>query len=140
MNFSSYLFLWPAAWIIAIFGTSIAYRRSRGRPIVPKKPVDSVFFEKNASTRWASKCLIVAVTPTELTITPQFPFTLGFFPEMYGVEHSIPLTEIQCAEAYQGWLGLNTKVHIQSRPKPLLLKLKEQRHFIDVIGSNGSSL
>ncbi len=78
-------------WIVFVIGVSIVFRRSRGKPLFPKVPVDAIYVEKSASGRWASNCLLVAVTQKALSVVPKFPFNLMFLPEVYGLERTIPI-------------------------------------------------
>jgi hypothetical protein len=91
---------WIALWI----GASIVYRRGKGKPIFPRAPADAVFVTragsgrslKNLITRigGARNCLLIAVTPTDLEVTPWFPFNLMFLPEIYGLECRVPLADL----------------------------------------------
>ena len=92
-------------WLAGVIAASILFRRGRGKPIFPRVPPDAIFAERTASgasrknllTRigGARNCLMVCVTPERVTIGPWFPFTLLFLPEIYDLDHSIPLSVIR---------------------------------------------
>jgi hypothetical protein len=102
---SSLSFLGPLSWIFLWIAASIVFRRSRGKPIFPTKPQDSIFYERTASGHshrnfltaigGARNCLMVAVTPQELIVQPWFPLNLMFLPEIYDLEHRIPRANIR---------------------------------------------
>lgn len=93
------LFGTAIAWIGLWVGASIIYRKSRGKPLFPRKPQDAAFFESNASGHsnrnrltklgGARNCLSVAVTKDAVVIQPRFPFNLMFLPEIYDFEYTI---------------------------------------------------
>jgi len=100
----------PLLWAFAIFAwfaASVAWRHFFGKPLFARPLPDAVFVERWASGR-AGKGLIarlsttrrglqVQVTGRELIVTPHFPVTLGFMPEIYGLDHRIPLTAVRSA-------------------------------------------
>jgi hypothetical protein len=89
-------FPWLAmAWIPSVVLLSVLFRRSRGKPVVPKVPPNALYVERSASGRMASNCLIVAVTRETLIVVPRFPFNLMFIPEIYGLEHVIPVASVR---------------------------------------------
>ena len=45
----------------------------------------------------ARNCIQVQVTGSELHLHPHFPFTIGFMPELYGLDLVIPLERISSA-------------------------------------------
>ncbi|MEG3143434.1 hypothetical protein U1839_02095 [Sphingomonas sp. RT2P30] len=93
-------FLIPLLWVVLAVGISVAFRRINDKPIIPRLPTGARFAERIASGRslrsiitrfgGAGNCLMVAVTGDRLVVTPFFPFTLMFLPEIYGLEASIP--------------------------------------------------
>lgn len=93
-------FAWIAFWLLV----SLAYRMWAQKPLFAHPSTDAVFTEawtsgssnKNvfAKLGGARNCLRVTVTPTLLEVRPHFPFTL-FFPEVYDLEHQIPLSQVQ---------------------------------------------
>ncbi len=102
---SDWIFYFPFVWIGGGIVVSILYRRLHGKPVVPRMPRDTNYKELTASGwddgNWlrrlggANRCLMVAVTDRELIVTPFFPFTLLFLPEIYGLELSVPLVRIR---------------------------------------------
>ena len=93
-------FLWIAGWLAA----SVVYRCSRGKPVLFFGIEGADFIERFASGRsndtWyaklggASNCLVVAVAQHHLIVRPIFPFNLLFLPEIYGLEHVVPVDRI----------------------------------------------
>ena len=93
------LFLWVAL--------SIIYRRMSGKPLVASAHPGSVFAERWMSARigtgllarlgTARNCMHVQVTGSELHLHPHFPFTIGFMPEIYGLDLVVPLERISSA-------------------------------------------
>jgi hypothetical protein len=92
--------VWVGGWLLA----SILVRRARGKVSFAPTSESFRFSEKWASGRsldtWWSKlggarnCLFVAVGNDKLSIQPHFPFSLGFLPEIYGLEQEIPLSRV----------------------------------------------
>jgi len=92
------------AGIAAMLWASVAYRRSRGKPIFFTRVENAAYAESNASGHsnrtWftrlggANRVLVVAVVDRRLVIRPRFPFNLLFMPEIYGLEHEVPLDQI----------------------------------------------
>jgi hypothetical protein len=111
----SVLFGGALAWIALWITASVIYRGSRGKPIFPRKPDHTLFFErygsgnsnKNFLTKLggASNCLSVAVTRDSLIVRPIFPFNLMFLPEIYGLEYEIPRRNIRSVVEKKGFLG-----------------------------------
>ena len=93
------LFLWVAL--------SITYRRMSGKPLVASARPGSVFAERWMSARigtgllarlgTARNCMHVQVTGSDLHLHPHFPFTIGFMPEIYGLDLVVPLERISSA-------------------------------------------
>lgn len=136
-------FLWIASWIIA----SAWYRRANGKPIFPRVPADAVFYEHWCSGRslrnWltriggARNCLIVYIRANELTVTPKFPFTLMFLPEIYGMDVSTPLALIAFVEPTRGPLGHALRiVFAKGGPLPMELRLHGEDDFIRCLGND----
>ena len=104
----SFGFVWITGWIIA----SVIYRQSRNKPILFPRDVGAEFVEAAVSgyshDTWytklggASRCLYVAVAHRHLIIRPHFPFNLMFLPEVYGLEHKVPLEQITKVEFRPG--------------------------------------
>lgn len=81
-------------WLTAAVAASVIYRRRKGKPIIPKPSADATYVVRGVSGQFARNALMVYVTPDELTVTPMFPFTLLFLPEIYRCELKIPLEAI----------------------------------------------
>ena len=105
-------------WIASVIAASVVYRRRKNKSIFPEVPEDAVYIEKKAGSAWASGCLLVVVTPKLIAVTPTFPFTLMFLPELFNLEK----TE---------WLWLVKDVEIRSSLRPLntIVRLKDGRSF-----------
>lgn len=103
--FPDWALYFPFLWISGCIAVSIIYRRIHDKPIIPRMPSGTRYKERAASGwddgNWlrrlggANRCLMVAVTDRELIVTPFFPFTLLFLPEMYGLELRVPLAGIR---------------------------------------------
>lgn len=88
-----------AAWAVVFVGASIVIRARRGKPLFRPQLAGVRFAEgwrsgrshRNLLTRigGARNCLWVAVTADELRVGPHFPFSLGFLPEVYGLEQCV---------------------------------------------------
>jgi hypothetical protein len=95
---------WLAA-IVLWFALSVLYRIYAKKPMFATVGADCKFSEKWASGRFgtgvvarlgtAKNCIHVRVTDKTIEIHPQFPFTLGFMPEIYNLDHSIPLENVR---------------------------------------------
>lgn len=117
-------------WIVVVIGLSIAFRRSRGKPLFPKIPVNAIYSEKWASGRWASNCLLVAVTQEALSVVPKFPFNLMFLPEVYGLERNIPIRSIRNVRPLRGY-GVGNNVAVDYGEAELRLKVRNPQAFLD---------
>ena len=122
------------AWIVFVIGVSIMFRRSRGKPVFPAVPADALYVDKSASGRWASNCLLVAVTDKALSVVPKFPFNLGFLPEIYGLERTIPLRNIREVRRLRG-LGLGNNVAVDYGEAELRLKVRNPKAFVDALAA-----
>jgi hypothetical protein len=119
-------------WILLVVSASIVFRRSRGKPVFTSVPSDALFVDKRASGRWASNCLLVAVTDQALSVVPKFPFNLMFLPEIYGLERTIPLRDIREARRLGGlWFGNN--VSVDYGEADLRLKVHNPQSFLDTL-------
>ena len=129
-------------WVFAVVLASIVYRRATGKSIRPTVPSNSRFSEtwtsgrslQNLITRLggARNCLIVAVTPTSLEVHPQFPFTLMFLPEIYGLDWDIPLTKVRAVRTERGLFGDRDIVEFvtdEGRTERLELRLRKAPEF-----------
>lgn len=120
------------AWIVFIVGISVVFRRSRGKPVFPKLPNGAVYVDKSASGRWASNCLLVAVTDEALSVVPKFPFNLMFLPEIYGLERTIPVSSIREVQQLRGF-GFGNNVSIDYGEDKLRLKVRSPQAFVDAL-------
>ena len=133
--------LFAVGWIALAIAVSIVFRKKRGKPIFPKAPVDALFSERGCSGRsldtpWARiggarNCLLVALTPQELTIIPTFPFNLIFLPEIYGLGHSIDISSIRKVVDRKGILGrCLTTTYADPKVRRVELRLRHHDAFI----------
>jgi hypothetical protein len=120
------------AWLLFVIGISIAFRRSKGRPVIPRVPDGAIYNDKWASGRWASNCLLVSVTSDALSVVPKFPFNLMFLPEIYGLERIIPVREIREVRRLRG-LGVGNNVAVDYGEAELRLKVRNPQAFIDAL-------
>lgn len=91
------------SWLVA----SVVYRRQAGKPMFAAAPPDAGFSERWVSARMgtglvarlgtARHCMHVQVSQRALRIHPHFPFTLAFMPELYDLDHVIPLPQVLSA-------------------------------------------
>lgn len=136
--------VWVSGWILA----SILYRRLHGKPIVFRNIENAAFMESTASGHsnrtWytklggASRCLIVAVVGKRLIIRPRFPFNLMFLPEIYGLEHDVPVDQVTRVELTSGRLG---RVRLEFRdPRDSLhditVHLRNPDEFVKALGKD----
>ena len=117
-------------WIVFVIGASVAFRRSRGKPLFPKVPVNAIYSEKSASGRWASNCLLIAVTQEALSVVPKFPFNLMFLPEVFGLERTIPVRSIRNVRPLRGF-GVGNNVAVDYGEAELRLKVRNPQAFLD---------
>ena len=92
-----------AVWLVA----SVACRLYLRKPLWASTSPHARFSERWVSARMGSglvarlgtarNCMHVQVTGTGLAIHPHFPFTLGFMPEIYDLDHVIPLDQVMAA-------------------------------------------
>lgn len=135
--FPDWFFFVALGWVVLVFVISAVVRRVAGKPLIPKIPENALFAERWASGRWASNCLLVSVTPGELTVVPKFPFNLGFLPDVYGLERRIPLSSVNYVKQTASLIGNNVVVQYDDEKRKLGLKLRNPRSFVDVLGSQG---
>ena len=119
-------------WIFSIAIASIIYRRKNGKPIFPAIPENAIYVEKRAGAPWAQRCLLVVVTPEILAVTPTFPFTLFFLPEVYRMEKAEWLSSIVGVDVRSSMWPLNTTVRLKNGKK-FRLRLKRPKDFAAVI-------
>jgi hypothetical protein len=79
--------------------------------------------------------LLVYVSDGQLVVTPRFPFTLMFLPEIYGLDLRVPLASIASVEPVQHFWGSSLRVAFHSDdPDPIELKLHDERAFVESLG------
>jgi hypothetical protein len=124
------------AWTVFVVGISIVFRRSKGKPVFPVVPSGALYVDKWASGRWASNCLLVAVTDNAVTVVPRFPFNLMFLPEVYGLERTIPMTTVREVRRLQSF-GLFNNVAVvydDGVQRELRLRVRKPQAFVDAVG------
>ncbi len=142
--------LFPLLWIGGWIAASIWFRRANGKPINPKRPLVTAFCAdwcsgrslRNVLTRigGARNCLLVYVSDDQLIVTPRFPFTLMFLPEIYGLDLTTPVASIASVEPVQHFGGRALRVSFcLGGPAPIELKLHDERRFLDVLGRQASA-
>ena len=142
----SVLFGGALAWVALWIAASVIYRGSRGKPIFPRKPDHTLFFErygsgnsnKNLLTKLggASNCLSVAVTRDSLIVRPIFPFNLMFLPEIYGLEYDIPRKNIRSVVEKEALLGRITTLEFSTpdgEQHSIDLRLRSMDKFLQAL-------
>ena len=128
-------------WVVLVTLVSIVYRLNRGKPIAPKAPGNAIFVQRGASGGsgfgGASNCLLVYVTPTELCVTPTFPFTLMFVAEFYGLELTLTPRQIAEATILRRWWGKRVIIHRADGGKAFRLKLRNPDALADALREIG---
>ena len=124
------------AWLALIYGGSIVVRRANGKPIFPKVPDGALYADKWASGRWASNCLIVSVTDKAVSVVPKFSFNMGFLPEIYGLERTIPITSVSEVRRIRSFGLLNNVavVYDDGVQREMRLKVRRPEAFLDAVG------
>lgn len=127
------LVIWPPSlwWVVRS-------RRAQGFDLMARTPADQIFAEKGASGSEAGKlggasnCLLVAVTPREFIITPNFPFSLiAAAGGPIGLVHRAPRSAVS-ASATKSWRGGNVRVEVEKAAKRVVmdLKLRDPHRFL----------
>jgi hypothetical protein len=135
--------VFPVAWLAVWVVSSIIYRRMSGKPIFPRVPDSAVFAEawrsgrslKNVLTSigGASNCLLVYVADGALTIVPVFPFNLLFLPEVYGLETTVPISDVKVSDV-DGLFGKRLLLTIEgSRKGRFELRLNDRQGFREAL-------
>ncbi|MEP6785839.1 MAG: hypothetical protein ABI898_08865 [Sphingomonadales bacterium] len=138
-------------WIALAIGISIAFRKRRGKPLFPKVAPDAVYSERGCSGRsldtpWgriggARNCLLVALTRNTFLITPIFPFNLIFLPEIYGLDHTFPISAIREVSDKKGILGRRlTVTYADPKIRRVELRLRNHDAFLDRLRQLGVSV
>ncbi len=101
----------PLIWLFGVIVASILFRRFRGNPIFRAGPRSYRYKEgwiSGYSHRGiltflggARNCLTVTLTDNLLTVHPNFPFSLFFLPEVYDLDHKIPIEKLRSVEKKQ---------------------------------------
>lgn len=128
-----WLFMVAPAWIAVVVIASILYRRHLGKPVYPRLPSNAIFAERCASGPFASRCLLVGVTETDVTVVPQFPFNLMFLPDVYRLERTIPLGSIKQVDTPRRFLGSNVVVTYGDARRVLRLRLRDPLAFVKAL-------
>ena len=140
---SEYAPLTTVAWLLFVVAASVVRRRVRDKPIWPTIPQDFRFAEKFASgyscdnfvrrLGGARNCLLVIVTDQAIAVTPIFPFNLMFLPEVWGLEHLVPLDRITAVVPTTHWYGNRVELEFDSDDggrKRFALILRMQSAFL----------
>jgi hypothetical protein len=78
---------------------------------------------------------MVYVQRNELIVTPKFPFTLMFLPEIYGLEVRVPLSAITSVAPTRFLFGRALRItFVEGGPPPLELRLRDEDGFIRHLG------
>jgi len=134
-------------WIILVILASIIYKRRKGKslPVIDSQKVlyresgASGSSHKNFLTRLggARGCLVVTTTKNEIDIRTFFPFNLMFIPEIYDLQHRIPVQQIRNIERVKHMIGKDSlKIDFidQGRgSKTIELYLGNPEKFLDSI-------
>lgn len=139
--------LLPLFWLGGWIAASIWFRRANGKPIMPQKPTNAAFCEdwcsgrslRNGLTRvgGARNCLLVYVANGQLVVSPRFPFTLMFLPEIFDLDIRASTAEIACVEPRRQFWGSALRISFNSGDlAPIELRLDDERGFIDSLGSH----
>lgn len=132
-QFPIWLFALAWGWVALILGASAFYRKANGKPIIPRLPKDALYSERAASGRWANNCLMVALTKDAIGVTPFFPFTLGFLPEVYRLEREILLKHVRRVTVRTSAWGLNVAIDYGPAERTLKLKLRDPDAFANAL-------
>lgn len=132
------LLTWPAALWYARHS-----RARRGEPWIPRKPADARFVQSWASgygggvpVGGASNCLLVAITPDELWVTPQFPFNLFIPYGWLGLDHRVRASGIVEAGVTRGLLTREVRLLLQDGKggrRKLNLLLRSPEAFLEAV-------
>ena len=130
------------AWVFFVILASILYRTYKKNKLPKLLDSDVKFSEKMASGRslknWATKiggarnCLVVQVSNDGLLVRPFFPFNLMFLPEVYDLEHFIPLERIKKIEPNNNKIRIDFETE-KGVKNSLELRLKQHQKFIDIL-------
>jgi hypothetical protein len=80
---------------------------------------------------------VVQVTENELDIHPFVPFNWFFLPEIYGLEHKVPLSQIYSAQIVKKFFWRKVEIDFRTRDggnESVTLMLKKPEDFLAAIG------
>ena len=130
-------------WVVLCIGASILYRRAKDKPILSRKPDDTIYYETSGSgcsnqnliTKFggAQNCLIVAVTKDSFIVEPKFPFNLMFLPEIFGLEHHVSKKNISSIVEKSRFLGKSVTVEFSTsdgKCQSIELRLRKMDAFL----------
>lgn len=137
--------LWGGVWVGGCLIASAVYRRMNGKAIVSRAPFDVVFHESRCSGRslrntltrigGARNCLMVYVQGNELVVTPKFPFTLMFLPEIFSLDVRVPIASVIAVERTSNLIGRNLRITFaEGGPPPMELRLRNESGLIRHLG------
>ena len=141
--------LWGGVWVGGCLIVSAVYRRMNGKAIVSRAPFDAVFHESRCSGRslrntltrigGARNCLMVYVQGSELVVTPKFPFTLMFLPEIFGFDVRVPIASITAVERTSDLFGRRLRITFaEGGPPPMELRLRNESGLIRHLGKTSA--
>ncbi len=140
------------AWLVLMITISAILRRSGKKPIFARPTKDALFVERWTSGRclapaWraiggAHNALMVAVRPSGgVIVHPHFPFSLGFLPEVWGLEAYPSAADIRDVEVRRGMLwSKHVRLQFRNGPKSfgcLELRLRDADGFIAALKRAG---
>lgn len=131
--------------LAAAIAASALIRLNRGKPLVPRVPAHAAFSERSCSARslrnivtrlgGASNCITVTICDGRLRISPQFPFTLMFLPEIYDLDIDVPISAVVGVEATRQWHGRSLRLSFRSGERaPIELRLDDEQGFVGQLG------
>jgi len=127
-------------WLALVSGASAIYRKSNGKPIIPRLPQGALFAERFGSSTWANNCLLVSVTADELRVVPFFPFTLGFLPEIYRLDQRVSVRTIRSVELFETSWGNNVLIRYGPDERALKLKLRNPEGLVHALSRLGARI
>lgn len=141
-------FVWVGFWLLL----SVLVRRARGKYILLPTFADLQFSEKWTSGRslatwWAklggaNNCLFVGVGRDAIHIHPHFPFSLGFLPEIYGLDWEIPRSRVVHVERIKSFIGTSVRLEFSdgsATRQAIELRLRHPDEFLNSLRNNAPS-
>ncbi|MBI1181564.1 MAG: hypothetical protein GC201_13510 [Alphaproteobacteria bacterium] len=81
--------------------------------------------------------MLVYISNGQLVVSPRFPFTLMFLPEIYGLDIRVSTASIARVEPMRQFWGSALRISFNSGDlAPIELRLNDERGFIDSLGSH----